>query len=152
MNNVFNKNFYFFNSDDINNIIINLDTFDIFNVTKDIVEVVMFYLNNNMTETTLKHGKTPEEIEKILSEIGFYNYSKNKSRNNSIKSIKINVSHSCNMRCKYCYAFLGTYGDPNLLMDKKVSKLILDKFLIPNSELSGITFFGGEPLLNYDLI
>ncbi len=74
-----------------------------------------------------------------------------------VASIFLNVSHACNLNCVYCYADGGSYGTlyrGNQLMNGEVAKAAID-YLIENSgdwpRLS-INFFGGEPLLNWQVI
>ena len=61
-------------------------------------------------------------------------------------------SQSCNLRCRYCYADAGTYGinkfDKSFFqVEDYISSYLfmLEKY----GKISGINFFGGEPLLNY---
>lgn len=71
-----------------------------------------------------------------------------------IQAVKIHVSNTCNLRCKYCYAHGGNYGEKDSLMTVPVAQKVVefieksDQF----SELNYITFFGGEPLMNPDII
>ncbi len=65
-----------------------------------------------------------------------------------------NVSHSCNLSCRYCYAESGRYGGEAGLIDEVTARKYVD-FLLDhsgNSDRVGITFFGGEPLLNFPVI
>ena len=58
------------------------------------------------------------------------------------------LTHACNLRCRYCYA--GEKSDRS--MSKNTAMLAL-RFLAEHSEdRCLITFFGGEPLLCYDLL
>lgn len=68
--------------------------------------------------------------------------------------VSIASAESCNLRCKYCYAESGTYGnDKHRVMSfetyKKMFAEILE--LIPEGP-GAICFFGGEPLLDFDAI
>ena len=67
-----------------------------------------------------------------------------------IKSLCLNVSHDCNMRCGYCFAGDGKFGGTRRLMPLETAKRAVD-FLLKNSggrRHLEIDFFGGEPLLN----
>ncbi len=70
------------------------------------------------------------------------------------KSICLNVAHACNMRCRYCFAEQGSFGQNQGLMDLEVAKQAVD-FLIessgPRRNLE-LDFFGGEPLLNMKVV
>lgn len=63
------------------------------------------------------------------------------------------VAQECNMRCVYCYGNAGKYAGGGL-MDESTAIGAVD-WLLENSgdarEL-GISFFGGEPLLNFPLV
>lgn len=63
------------------------------------------------------------------------------------------VSQKCNLQCKYCYAQGGNFGGKESFMPQEVADEAVS-FLIRNSNKQecGLTFFGGEPLLNFDLI
>jgi uncharacterized protein len=71
-----------------------------------------------------------------------------------IKALCLNVAHACNMKCRYCFARQGDFGMKPALMSLEVGKKAFD-FLIANS--SGVRnlevdFFGGEPLLNFEVV
>ncbi|MDR1466850.1 MAG: thioether cross-link-forming SCIFF peptide maturase [Oscillospiraceae bacterium] len=71
-----------------------------------------------------------------------------------IKSLCLNVAHDCNLRCKYCFASTGGFGQKRSLMSFEVGKKAID-FLIKNSGHRcnlEVDFFGGEPLMNFDVI
>jgi uncharacterized protein len=64
----------------------------------------------------------------------------------------LNISNACNLKCRYCYAGGGNYHLPNSLMDRRTAAGILDQFYRLFARITKIQFFGGEPLLNADLI
>jgi uncharacterized protein len=71
-----------------------------------------------------------------------------------LKAICLHVSHDCNLRCKYCFAGQGGYGGAKKIMSEEVALAAVD-FLIQNSRGRRnleIDFFGGEPLMNFDVI
>ncbi len=74
-----------------------------------------------------------------------------------VKALCLNISHACNMKCKYCFADGGTFGteDTNAgLMNFETAKNAVDFLLEMSGEKKNceIDFFGGEPLLNWDVI
>lgn len=64
----------------------------------------------------------------------------------------LNVSHACNLRCRYCYAGGGNYDEPRGLMTEATAAGVLDRFFGLFDRIGRIQFFGGEPLLNAGLI
>lgn len=71
-----------------------------------------------------------------------------------VKAMCLNIAHDCNLRCKYCFASTGDFGKGRKLMSFETGKHAID-FLLensgnrPNLELD---FFGGEPLMNFDVV
>lgn len=71
-----------------------------------------------------------------------------------VKAMCLNVSHLCNLRCEYCFADGGTYRSEAKNMPLEVAKAAID-FLIAKSGVRHnleVDFFGGEPLLNLDVV
>ena len=72
-----------------------------------------------------------------------------------VKALCLNIAHDCNLACKYCFASQGDYGGVKReLMSFDVAKRAVD-FLISMSgprQHCEIDFFGGEPLLNWDVV
>lgn len=77
-----------------------------------------------------------------------------KNRTSVLKAICLHVAHSCNLACKYCFAGQGEYHGESALMSYEVGKQAFD-FLVANSpgrKNLEVDFFGGEPLLNWDVV
>jgi len=74
-----------------------------------------------------------------------------------VKALCLHMAHECNLRCGYCFAGDGTYDADTMdrgLMSLEVGKKALD-FLIENSGARRnleVDFFGGEPMLNFDVV
>ena len=71
-----------------------------------------------------------------------------------IKAMCLHVAHDCNLRCKYCFASTGEFHGSRMLMTAEVGRAALD-FLIAHSgkrQHLEVDLFGGEPLLNYDVL
>ena len=71
-----------------------------------------------------------------------------------IKALCLNVAHDCQLRCKYCFASHGDFGGSRCLMDENTAKNSID-FLILNSadrHNLEVDFFGGEPMMNFDVV
>ncbi len=70
-----------------------------------------------------------------------------------VKALCLHVSHTCNLNCSYCFASQGKYHGDRALMSFEVGKQALD-FLVANSGKRRnleVDFFGGEPLMNWDV-
>ena len=77
-----------------------------------------------------------------------------KNRNTVIKALCLHVAHTCNLNCEYCFASQGKYHGDRALMSLEVGKRALD-FLVENSGTRTnleVDFFGGEPLMNWDVV
>ena len=71
-----------------------------------------------------------------------------------IKALCLHIAHTCNLNCSYCFASQGKYHGDRALMSYEVGKRALD-FLIENSGSRHnleVDFFGGEPLMNFDVV
>ena len=77
-----------------------------------------------------------------------------KKRQTVVKALCLHIAHDCNLTCKYCFAEEGEYHGRRALMSFEVGKKALD-FLIANSGNRvnlEVDFFGGEPLMNWDVV
>ena len=71
-----------------------------------------------------------------------------------VKALCLHVAHTCNLNCAYCFASQGKYHGERAVMSFEVGKRALD-FLIENSGTRRnleVDFFGGEPLMNFDVV
>lgn len=102
-----------------------------------------------------------EEVINILSEMARTGFMRNSIRQNDLLDKEVNkkisaiilmVVQECNLRCVYCYGNGGEYTNKGIMSEKTAFDSV--DFLINNSddEELFITFFGGEPLLNFKLI
>ena len=77
-----------------------------------------------------------------------------KNRSTVVKALCLHVAHTCNLNCSYCFASQGKYNGDRALMSFEVGKRALD-FLIEHSGARvnlEVDFFGGEPLMNWDVV
>jgi len=71
-----------------------------------------------------------------------------------VKALCLHIAHTCNLNCSYCFASQGKYHGDRALMSFEVGKQAFD-FLIANSGTRRnleVDFFGGEPLMNFDVV
>ena len=71
-----------------------------------------------------------------------------------VKALCLHVAHTCNLNCAYCFASQGKYHGERAVMSYEVGKQALD-FLADHSGTRRnleVDFFGGEPLMNFDVV
>ena len=77
-----------------------------------------------------------------------------KKRKTVVKALCLHIAHDCNLACRYCFAEEGEYNGRRALMSYETGKQALD-FLIANSgnrRNLEVDFFGGEPLMNWQVV
>ncbi|WMJ81269.1 thioether cross-link-forming SCIFF peptide maturase [Clostridium sp. MB40-C1] len=110
-----------------------------------------------------KDKHSVKEIEEVYNEIDElikegYLYSKDlyediaiKSQEGDsfIKALCLNITHDCNLRCKYCFADEGKYHGARKVMSVEVAKKAIDYVIAHSGPRKNIEvdLFGGEPLL-----
>jgi len=89
---------------------------------------------------------TEDEYEGVLEQV--------KNRAPVVKALCLHVAHDCNLKCRYCFAEEGEYHGKRSLMSAEVGKKSID-FIIANSGNRcnlEVDFFGGEPLMNFEVV
>ncbi len=71
-----------------------------------------------------------------------------------IKALCLHIAHDCNLSCKYCFASEGEYHGKRELMSFEVGKQALDLLVASSKGRTNleVDFFGGEPLMNFDVV
>ncbi len=90
---------------------------------------------------------TPDTFEPIAGDL-------KRKTSGVVKALCLHVAHTCNLNCAYCFASQGKYQGARAVMSFEVGKRALD-FLIENSRGRTnleVDFFGGEPLMNLDVV
>ena len=130
---------------------------------KDTSEIVKYitetYKNEEITEQDvldcIEDVKSLEDAGKLYTPDTYEGMAFDfKNRNTVIKALCLHVAHTCNLNCEYCFASQGKYHGERALMSFEVGKRALD-FLIENSGTRRnleVDFFGGEPLMNWDVV
>lgn len=131
-------------------------------------DVLDFYKGGNRDEVIEKLGGTydPAELNEIMDDLDDLikkgllfaemdpNYKVALDDKPIIKALCLNIAHDCNLRCKYCFAGQGGYGQWRMLMSFDVARRAVD-FLIAHSgprQHCEMDFFGGEPLMNWHVV
>lgn len=139
-------------------------------VIDEIVFDALEYYPKNNTITVIRHlkDKYPEAaIKETLEEIDYLiendmlmtddTYVNSVEFNNRapvVKALCLHVAHDCNIRCAYCFASQGDFKGDRSLMSFEVGKKALD-LLVANSgnrRNLEVDFFGGEPLMNFEVV
>jgi uncharacterized protein len=68
-----------------------------------------------------------------------------------ICNVYLNLAQKCNLSCSYCYADGGGFGREERLMEQRTMERALER-LVPHGGSLVVSFFGGEPLLNFHLL
>ena len=96
-----------------------------------------------------------KDMEQLFTKDIYENYVIDfKKRKTVVKALCLHIAHDCNLACKYCFAEEGEYHGRRALMSFEVGKKALD-FLVANSgnrEHLEVDFFGGEPLMNFEVV
>ncbi len=112
------------------------------------------YSENEISEA-LNELKELEKQGALNSETDSQAVKEAAARNKSvIKSMCLHMAHDCNLRCKYCFASTGDFHGERSLMPENVAMAAMD-FLIEKSGSRRnleVDFFGGEPLMNFDVV
>ena len=106
---------------------------------------------------------TDAQMKEILSDVqalkdqGLLYAEETKARpvkSGEVKALCLHVCHDCNFRCRYCFADEGAYHSVRESMSLETAKKAID-FLLENSgkrKVLEVDFFGGEPLMNFEVV
>lgn len=153
------------------NIVLDVESGAVHVVDDITYDVISLYEENSADEivSKLKSSYNDDEIRECISEVKelvedgqlftediyepFVEKFKEK-RQTVVKALCLHIAHDCNLACKYCFAEEGEYHGRRALMSFEVGKKALD-FLVANSGNRvnlEVDFFGGEPLMNWDVV
>ncbi len=128
---------------------------------EQIIEAMLEKYKDRADVTRQDLQATIEDIEELkksgqlFSKDMFENVQWNfKKRQSVLKALCLHVAQDCDLACKYCFAGQGEYHTGRSLMSYETGKQALD-FLIQSSGSRHnleVDFFGGEPLLNWDVV
>jgi len=94
------------------------------------------------------------EKKALFSEDFYAEVVKRWDKKSVVKALCLHITHDCNMRCKYCFAGTGEYGGKRSFMSSEVGKKAIDFVIEKSADRKNIEidFFGGEPLMNFDVV
>jgi len=99
--------------------------------------------------------KLQDKIEQIEHNPAFESETLKEKRNNYLEGLVLNITESCNFNCSYCIFsgnYLGERNHNSSKMDFETAKKGIDLFLPHSTDPALISFYGGEPLINMNLI
>lgn len=72
----------------------------------------------------------------------------------AVKALCLNIAHACNMKCTYCFASQGDFGLKPALMSYTTGQKAIDFLVRKSGDIRNleVDFFGGEPLLNFEVV
>jgi len=132
------------------------DIFDFYNI-KDTKEIISSLEHKYSKEQIYEAIKEIEKLERgglLFAKDTYIEHPTFLNRNPVIKALCLHIAHDCNIRCKYCFASQGDFRGNRDLMSEDVAYKAID-FLIDNSgnrKNLEVDFFGGEPLLNFEVV
>ncbi len=138
----------------------------LFEVDKVAFELLEYIREESVEQLTDRFGdqygrsnvkETAEELRLLIEEKLLFDGEpeyEQKEAFGKVKALCLNVSHDCDLRCAYCFAAQGSFKKDRQLMSLDTAKAAID-FLIKesgNRQSLEVDFFGGEPLLNFDVV
>lgn len=128
---------------------------------KDKGEILDFVKAQTLPYTEEETAEAVDEILLLAQEGQLYtediyeNYIDSfKNRETVVKALCLHIAHDCNLACRYCFAEEGEYHGRRAIMSYDIGKKALD-FLVANSGNRTnleVDFFGGEPLMNWEVV
>lgn len=145
------------------NILLDVNNSNFYSVENIYCDIADYFSKENVTDDVIQEKYNNEQIQEALNnliEFGFICDEEPKYEEIAIEQDKevinlvVNVSHNCNLRCKYCFASTGNYNGARDLMSQEMADKTLDWFLkqAKESNVLNINLFGGEPLTNIPLV
>lgn len=134
-----------------------------------VYDVLDFYRDKTAEEIVeeLKDKYSSIEIKEAIEELDFireegllysddryFDHEAFKTKEPVVKALCLHIAHDCNIRCEYCFASQGDFKGDRSLMSLDIGKKSID-FLIENSgnrRNLEVDFFGGEPLMNFEVV
>lgn len=125
------------------------------NMPEEIIRQLQSHYPEDLIQEAIREVEELKEEELLFTQDIYKQYITDfKKRKTVVKALCLHIAHDCNLACKYCFAEEGEYHGGRALMSLEVGKKALD-FLIANSgnrRNLEVDFFGGEPLMNWEVV
>ncbi len=121
--------------------------------TDNDIEAIKKYTNEEIEEAKAEI----DELVKngmLFSEDTYSQVAEKIKRRPVVKALCLHIAHDCNLRCKYCFAGTGSFCGERSMMPVEVGKKAIDFVIEKSGDRKNIEvdFFGGEPLMNFDVV
>ena len=120
---------------------------------EDKLEKLTQYNRDNINEA-IEDIEYLKKNDLLFTEDPYAEYIPKWTKQTVVKALCLHIAHDCNLRCSYCFAGTGEYMGHRSLMSLEVGKKAID-FLLDNSgnrKNLEVDFFGGEPLMNFEVV
>lgn len=153
---------YYFSHKGVN-ILLDVNNSNFYSVEPIYCELLDFFSEDAITSTQLREKYEESQIQDAIENLIKFNFiCKEKPQyeeisieeNKEVINLVMNVSHNCNLRCKYCFASTGNYNGARDLMSQEMADKTLEWFLkqAKEAKVLNLNLFGGEPLTNISLV
>ena len=153
------------------NIVLDVNSGSVYSVDEVAYDVISMFESSSeeeiISEITSRYGVDEAEVKECISDVRelrdagnlfsadtFADLKPMEKGGDVIKALCLHVAHTCNLNCTYCFASQGKYHGKEALMSLEVACRAID-FLIEKSGTRRnleVDFFGGEPLMNWDVV
>ncbi|MCC5911540.1 MAG: thioether cross-link-forming SCIFF peptide maturase [Clostridiaceae bacterium] len=151
------------------NMVLDVNSGAVHTVDQLVYDVLDFYPEKDKHQTaSLLQGKyKSEEIMEVIGEIDqligqgllyskekYLEHEAFKNKETVVKALCLHIAHDCNIRCRYCFASQGDFKGERTMMSADVGKKAIDFLLNKSGNRRNleVDFFGGEPLMNFDVV
>lgn len=120
----------------------------------EIVDTLKSKHNEDRINEAYSELKNLENDDLLYSKDDYINHPSFIHRKPVVKALCLHIAHDCNLKCNYCFAAQGDFGGAKELMSSEIGKKSID-YLIENSgnrRNLEVDFFGGEPLMNWQVV
>ncbi|WP_349945608.1 radical SAM protein [Lacrimispora sp. BS-2] len=145
------------------NILLDVNNSDFYSVEDVYCDIADYLSDAGTTAEEIQDKYENKQIQEALENLktfGFICEEEPKYKEIAIEQDKevinlvVNVSHNCNLRCRYCFAASGSYNGERDIMSQEMADKTLNWFVnqAKTSKVLNINLFGGEPLTNIPLV
>lgn len=120
----------------------------------NVVKSLMDRYPEEMIKETIDEIDELIEHDMLFTDDQYVNSIEFQNRSPVIKAMCLHIAHDCNIRCAYCFASQGDFKGDRSMMSFEVGKKALDLLVqySGNRRNLEVDFFGGEPLMNFEVV